>query len=81
MCAKIRDYEKTFMDLGYRLMPTLTSKQLKQYKDLGYVAPIDILSLEEVKKIRTELEYIEKKWPDELIGLGRNNVHFIFFLY
>jgi ectoine hydroxylase-related dioxygenase (phytanoyl-CoA dioxygenase family) len=58
-------------------MPTLTSKQLKQYKDLGYVAPIDILSLEEVKKIRTELEYIEKKWPDELIGLGRNNVHFI----
>ena len=41
-------------------MLALTSKQLKQYKDLGYVAPIDILSLEEVKKIKTELEYIEK---------------------
>ena len=58
-------------------MPTLTSKQLKQYKDLGYVAPIDILSLEEVTKIKSEIEYIEKKWPDELIGLGRNNVHYI----
>ena len=58
-------------------MPTLTLKQLKQYKDLGYVAPIDILSLEEVTKIKSEIEYIEKKWPDELIGLGRNNVHYI----
>ena len=58
MYAKIRDYEKTFRDLGYRLMPTLTSKQLKQYKDLGYVTPIDILSLEEVTKIKSEIEYI-----------------------
>mgnify|MGYP001054912805 CR=1 FL=1 len=58
-------------------MPTLTPKQLKQYKDLGYVAPIDILSLEEAKEIKTEIEYIEKKWPDKLIGLGRNNIHYI----
>lgn len=58
-------------------MPALTSKQLNQYNDNGYVAPIDILSLEEVTKIKTEIEYIEKKWPDELIGLGRNNVHYI----
>ena len=41
------------------------------------MAPIDILSLEEVTKIKSEIEYIEKKWPDELIGLGRNNVHYI----
>ena len=58
-------------------MSALTSKQLKQYEDLGYVAPIGILSLEEVKKIKSEIEYIEKKWPEELIGLGRNNVHYI----
>ena len=58
-------------------MIALTSKQLKQYKDQGYIAPINILSLEEVTKIKTEIEYIEKKWPDELIGLGRNNVHYI----
>lgn len=58
-------------------MSALTSKQLKQYEDLGYVAPIDILSLEEAKEIKSEIEYIEKKWPEELIGLGRNNVHYI----
>ena len=58
-------------------MTVLTSKQLKKYEDYGYIAPIDILSLEEVKEITTELEYIEKKWPNELIGLGRNNVHYI----
>ena len=58
-------------------MSALTSEQLKQYKEQGYVSPIDILSSEEVKKIIEEIEYIEKKWPDELIGLGRNNVHYI----
>ena len=55
----------------------LNSKQLKDYYDLGYVAPIDALSLEDVKEIKKEIEYIEKIWPDELIGLGRNNVHYI----
>ena len=58
-------------------MTALTSKQLKQYNEDGYIAPIDILSLEKIKKIREEIEYIEKKWPDELIGLGRNNAHYI----
>ena len=58
-------------------MTTLTFHQLKQYNDYGYVAPINILSSEEVKKIKTEIEYIEKKWPEELIGLGRNNAHYI----
>ena len=58
-------------------MAILTFQQLKQYNDFGYVAPIDVLSSEEVKKIKTEIEYIEKKWPNELIGLGRNNVHYI----
>jgi len=58
-------------------MATLTSKQLTQYNDSGYVAPIDILSLEEVEEIKKEIEHIEKKWPNELIGLDRNNAHYI----
>ena len=58
-------------------MTVLTSQQLKEYNDKGYLAPINVLSLEEVNKIKTEIEYIEKKWPDELKGLGRNNVHYI----
>ena len=55
----------------------LTTKQLKDYEDHGFVAPINVLTLEEATKIKEEIEYIEKKWPDELIGLGRNNVHYI----
>ena len=55
----------------------LSVKELKDYKDNGFVAPIDVLSTEEVKEIREEIEHIEKKWPDELVGLGRNNVHYI----
>ena len=58
-------------------MSSLNEKQLKDYEDHGFVAPIDVLTLEEAIKIKEEIEYIEKKWPDELIGLGRNNVHYI----
>ena len=58
-------------------MTTLTSRQLKKYEEHGYVAPINVLSLEEVNGIKKEIEYIEKKWPDELVGLGRNNIHYI----
>ncbi len=55
----------------------LTSKQLNKYNEDGYVAPIDVLSKEEAYEIRKELENIEKKWPNELEGLGRNYVHLI----
>ena len=58
-------------------MSSLTSDQLKQYEEEGYVAPIDVLSKEEAKEIRDEIELIEKKWPNELEGLGRNYIHLI----
>jgi len=58
-------------------MSSLSTKQLKDYKDQGFVSPINVFSFEETTKIKNEIEYIEKKWPDELIGLGRNNVHYI----
>ena len=58
-------------------MSLLNAKQLKDYNDNGFVSPIDVLSLEEAAEIKNEIQYIEKKWPDELIGLGRNNVHYI----
>ena len=58
-------------------MSFLNEKQLKDYEDHGFVAPINVLTLEEATKIKEEIEYIEKKCPDELIGLGRNNVHYI----
>ena len=41
-------------------MSSLTVKQIKQYQEEGYVAPIDVLSKEEAKEIRDEIECIEK---------------------
>ena len=58
-------------------MSSLTPKQLKQYEDDGYVSQIEVLSKDETKEIREEIENIEKKWPSELDGLGRNYIHFI----
>ena len=58
-------------------MSSLTPKQLKQYEDEGYVSPIKVLSKNETKEIREEIEIIEKKWPNELDGLGRNYIHLI----
>jgi len=58
-------------------MSSLTPKQLKQYEDEGYVSPIEVLSKDEAKEIREEIEIIEKKWPNEPDGLGRNYIHLI----
>ena len=58
-------------------MSFLSSAQLKQYKDEGYVSPIEALSKDEALEIREEIELIEKKWPKELEGLGRNYIHLV----
>ena len=58
-------------------MSSLTPEQLSQYQKEGYIAPLNIFSAEEVKIVRDEIEHIEKNWPNELIGVGRNNVHLI----
>ena len=58
-------------------MYKLSSDQLKQYNDKGYIYPIDILSKNETHEIRNEIEYIENKWPEALAGIGRNYVHMI----
>ena len=58
-------------------MPFLNSIQKKKYEEDGYVAPLNVLSNSEALEIRKEIEFIEKKWPNELNGLGRNYVHLI----
>ena len=58
-------------------MKSLSSTQIKQYQDKGFVAPIEALSQDEANEVRDEIEFIEKKWPRELEELGRNNVHYI----
>ena len=58
-------------------MPKLTSQQHDQYKEKGFIAPIDALTKAEAEEVKNEIEFIEKKWPNELNGLGRNYVHLI----
>ncbi len=58
-------------------MKSLSSTQIKQYQDKGFVAPIEALTQDEANEVKNEIEFIEKKWPKELKGLGRNNVHYI----
>ena len=58
-------------------MSSLTNNQIKHYYDTGYVSPIEVLTKDEAKEIKEEIETIEKKWPSELNGLGRNYIHLI----
>ena len=58
-------------------MSYLSSNQLKQYKDEGFVSPINIFSKEKAKEIRNEIELIENKIPNELEKSGRYNAHLI----
>ena len=58
-------------------MSKLSSNQLQEYNDNGYVAPIEVLTKGQAFEIRKEIENIETKWPDELKGAGRNYVHMI----
>ena len=58
-------------------MSKLSSNQLQEYNDNGYVAPIEVLTKDEAFSVRKEIENIETKWPNELRGSGRNYVHMI----
>ena len=58
-------------------MTNLSPNQLKQYKDEGFVSPIDIFSKDKTNEIRKEIELIEENIPGELNKSGRYNAHLI----
>ena len=58
-------------------MSYLSSNQLKQYKDEGFISPINIFSKDKAKEIRNEIELIEKKLPNEIEKAGRYNANLI----
>ena len=58
-------------------MSHLSKNEINQYNEKGYLAPIDVLTKDEADEVKEEIEFIEKKWPKELEGLGRNYVHLI----
>ena len=58
-------------------MSYLSTNQIEHYNKLGFVSPINIFSQEKAKKIRDEIEFIEKIRPDEFEKSGRYNAHLI----
>ncbi len=58
-------------------MSYLSSSQLKQYEENGFISPINIFPEEKAKEIRKEIELIENKIPEELEKSGRYNAHLI----
>ena len=58
-------------------MSNLSKSEINQYNEKGYLAPIDALTKDEASEVKNEIEFIEKKWPNELEGLGRNYIHLI----
>ena len=58
-------------------MSYLSSNQLKQYEEEGFVSPINIFSKDKAKEIRNEIELIENKMPEELKNYGRYHAHLI----
>ena len=58
-------------------MSYLSSNQLKQYEEEGFVSPINIFSKDKAKEIRNEIELIENEMPEELKNSGRYNAHLI----
>ena len=58
-------------------MSYLSSNQLKQYEDEGFVSPINIFSKDKAKEIRNEIELIENHMPEERDNSGRYNAHLI----
>lgn len=53
----------------------LTASQIEAYHRDGFLSPIDIFSEDEAAELRAELEAAEARWPDALVGAGRNNAH------
>ena len=58
-------------------MTFLSSNQLKQYKEEGYLSGLNAISEEEAIKAKQEIELIEKELPSAINNKGRYNVHLI----
>ena len=44
-------------------MTYLSPNQLKQYKDKGFISPINIFSKDKTNEVKKEIELIEEKIP------------------
>ena len=60
-----------------RTMVGLTDGQVAQYREQGWVAPIDVLTAAEAADALGELEAAEVDFPDDLHAENRNNAHLV----
>ena len=58
----------------------LNEKQIEQYHDEGFIAPIRVMSEEEALKIKERVEEAEKAFPEEFNPENRNNLHLTFMV-
>lgn len=56
---------------------TLSAEQVRQYREHGWIAPIDVMSLDEARALRAQLEDAEKAFPEHLGAENRNNPHLV----
>ena len=58
----------------------LTERQIKQYHDQGFTAPIRVMSEDEALKVKERVEEAEKAFPQEFNPENRNTLHLTFIV-
>ena len=56
----------------------LTTQQVEQFSEAGFLSPIDVMSEDEARKYLDRLEAAERRYPAELNAENRNNPHLAF---
>ncbi|MFZ9038309.1 MAG: phytanoyl-CoA dioxygenase family protein [Gammaproteobacteria bacterium] len=56
----------------------LTQQQVEQYRQQGFLSPIDVMSKEEASRYAQQLQAAEVEYPQELNAENRNNPHLAF---
>ncbi len=58
----------------------LTEKQIKQYHEEGFIAPIRVMSEDQAIKVKERVEEVEKAFPEEFNPRNRNNLHLTYMV-
>ena len=56
----------------------LTQQQVEQYRQQGFLSPIDVMSEDEASRYAQQLQAAEVEYPQELNAENRNNPHLAF---
>ena len=62
------------------MVKVLNEKQIEQYHDEGFIAPIRAMSEDEALKVKERVEEAEKAFHEEFNPENRNNLHLTFLV-